>query len=158
MQTQAIRPQRESTRAETDHSCARPRRPLAGVAWHAFRLTRWAIPRLLLPALALYLLWQLLPYLLLLLALTSLASRVGGRRQRGRGTGLRVAELALALLAAWLGLRRHGRTFGPAWHPCEQCGAPIDKPSRARYCSEACRRYTRLRHHAEAPEWDEVPF
>jgi hypothetical protein len=29
-------------------------------------------------------------------------------------------------------------------HPCGQCGAPIEPPSRAEYCSPACRRYARL--------------
>ena len=25
------------------------------------------------------------------------------------------------------------------WHPCAQCGAPIEAPSRAWFCSPACR-------------------
>jgi hypothetical protein len=30
------------------------------------------------------------------------------------------------------------------WHPCAQCGTPIEEPSRAAYCSHACRTYARL--------------
>jgi hypothetical protein len=115
------------------------------------------MPRLFLPGVGLYLIWLALPYLLLLGVLLVLVSRLrGGSRRRRRGTG--VAELAIALVAARYSLRRQGRGFGPSWHPCEQCGHPIDRPSRARYCSEACRRYARLRRAAAAPELEEVPF
>src|SRR5436190_1057863 len=30
-------------------------------------------------------------------------------------------------------------------HGCAQCGAPIEPPSRAEFCSPVCRRYARLR-------------
>jgi hypothetical protein len=30
------------------------------------------------------------------------------------------------------------------WHPCAQCGHPIEEPSRAAYCSHVCRTYARL--------------
>jgi hypothetical protein len=34
------------------------------------------------------------------------------------------------------------------WHPCAQCGRPIEEPSRAAYCSNACRTYARLKRDA----------
>jgi hypothetical protein len=47
----------------------------------------------------------------------------------------------------WRDLRGvpHGR-----WHPCAQCRAPIEEPSRAWYCSPGCRRFARLERDAEA--------
>jgi hypothetical protein len=39
----------------------------------------------------------------------------------------------------------HGR-----WHPCLQCGAPIEAPSRAWYCSPICRFYARLERDARS--------
>jgi hypothetical protein len=121
------------------------------------RFVRWATPRLFLLGAALYLIWLALPYLLVLGVLLVLVPRLRtGSRRRRSGTGL--AALAIALVAAQYGLRRQGRGFGPSWHPCEQCGHPIDKPSRARYCSQACRRYARMRRAAAEPELDEVPF
>jgi hypothetical protein len=94
--------------------------------------------------------------------------------------------LSLALLGllvhavVWLWHELRGLPHGP-WHPCIQCGAPIEAPSRAWYCSPWCRRYahlerdarsfdpwvaeqaeTRLRAIAEPPELDpelsEIPF
>lgn len=38
------------------------------------------------------------------------------------------------------------------WHPCAQCGAPIEAPSQAWYCSPACRRYARLDRDARSPD------
>jgi hypothetical protein len=79
-----------------------------------------------------------------LLAMAAIEWKHGRRRER-----LRSLALALLLLRAlawfWRDLRGvpHGR-----WHACMQCGAPIEEPSRARYCSHACRRYTRLARHA----------
>jgi hypothetical protein len=125
-----------------------------GRAPGALALARRAAPRLLLAflaGLALYLLWQALPYVALL------AAALAALRRRRRGGRSSFASALLGLLAAYLGLRRQGRSWGPSWHPCEQCGAPIDRPSRARYCSQACRRYARLRREAAAIA-DEVPF
>jgi hypothetical protein len=41
----------------------------------------------------------------------------------------------------------HGR-----WHPCAQCGTPIEAPSRAWYCSPHCRRYARLERDTRSPD------
>jgi len=46
-----------------------------------------------------------------------------------------------AVAWSWRQLHRMPR---PGWRPCEQCGFPIEPPSRARFCSPACRRYGRL--------------
>jgi hypothetical protein len=67
-------------------------------------------------------------------------------RRRSRLLSLALI-LALARAVAWLSreLRNlpHGR-----WHPCGQCGAPIQAPSRAAYCSHPCRTYARLERNA----------
>lgn len=63
----------------------------------------------------------------------------------------RLVTFALALLLAravvwlWRDIRNlpHGR-----WHSCGQCGRPIDAPSRATYCSHACRTSARLERDA----------
>lgn len=49
-----------------------------------------------------------------------------------------VFELAVGAAGGYLA-GRHGST-----HPCGQCGVPIGAPSRAVYCSPACRRYAQL--------------
>jgi hypothetical protein len=145
MQPQATRP--------THRSALRVARLAAP---HALALARWSTPRLVLPALALSLLWLALPYLLIALVLiVVLSGRRGGRRRRSRGVPL--VEL-VALVSAIYGLRRQGKSFAPSWHPCEECGAPIDRPSRANYCSAACRRYARMRREAGGPTLEEVPF
>jgi hypothetical protein len=78
-------------------------------------------------------------------------------RLRRRGTGL--ADFAIAQRVPRFGLRRQGRGFGPSWHPCDECGHPIDRPSRPRYGSEARRRFARLRGMAaDDPKLEEVPF
>lgn len=56
-------------------------------------------------------------------------------RRRGKS----VAEVAAAGIGGYLVGRRGGET-----HPCAQCGAPIGHPSRASYCSPACRKYAAL--------------
>jgi hypothetical protein len=100
------------------------------------------------------------------------------RRQRLLGVVL-VAQLWRAVV--WLWLELHGAPHRP-WHPCTQCGRPIESPSRARCCSYACRCYARLERETKAagwigaraehrlaalrlrqladerPEWNEVPF
>lgn len=82
----------------------------------------------------------------------------------------------------WLWIELHRAPHRP-WHPCAQCGRPIVEPSRAAYCSHACRSYARLERDAEAldpriaeraqrrlrarrlraladgnPDWQEVPI
>lgn len=49
----------------------------------------------------------------------------------------------------WLWIELHRAPHRP-WHPCAQCGRPIVEPSRAAYCSHACRSYARLERDAEA--------
>jgi len=103
------------------------------------------------------------------------------RRPRRDPVGLSVIT-QLAHAVAWLWRELHGQPHGP-WHPCQQCGRPILEPSRAAYCSHACRSYARLERDAEAldphvaerarrrlrarrlrglananPDWKEVPF
>lgn len=51
----------------------------------------------------------------------------------------------------WLWQELSGTPHGP-WHPCAQCGAPIEAPSRAWYCSPLCRRYARLERDARSPD------
>lgn len=71
-------------------------------------------------------------------------------RRRSRVLSLALLGLfARGLAWLWQELRRlpHGR-----WHPCAQCGAPIEAPSRAWYCSPACRRYARLEREARSPD------
>jgi hypothetical protein len=60
-----------------------------------------------------------------------------------------VGCLARAVVWLWQELRGfpHGK-----WHPCAQCGVPIEAPSRAWYCSPACRRYARLERDARSPD------
>ena len=69
-----------------------------------------------------------------------------GRRRRLLGFAL-VALLGRAVLWLWRDLRNLPHAD---WHPCAQCGAPIEAPSRAWYCSPACRRYGRLERDAHA--------
>jgi hypothetical protein len=65
--------------------------------------------------------------------------------------------LSLALLGLlfgatlWLWQELRNVPHGP-WHPCAQCGAPIEVPSRAWYCSPACRRYAWLERDARSPD------
>jgi predicted nucleic acid-binding Zn ribbon protein len=71
-------------------------------------------------------------------------------RRRSRVVSLALfGLLARALVWLWKELRglphRH-------WHPCAQCGAPIEAPSRASYCSPSCRRYARLGRDARSPD------
>jgi hypothetical protein len=63
--------------------------------------------------------------------------------------------LGLALLGllvrsiVWLWRETLGVPHG-RWHPCAQCGAPIEAPSKALYCAPLCRRYARLQRHARS--------
>src|SRR5438132_962676 len=61
------------------------------------------------------------------------------RRKPPRLLGLALAGLlARALVWLWRDLQNVPKGD---WHPCAQCGAPIEGPSKAWYCSPACRRY-----------------
>jgi hypothetical protein len=69
-------------------------------------------------------------------------------RRRGSLLGAALAGMMIrAVVWLWQDLRNlpHGD-----WHPCAQCGAPIEGPSRAWYCSPGCRRYARLERDARA--------
>jgi hypothetical protein len=98
----------------------------------------------------------------------------------GRLIGWATAGLLWRALV-WLWLELAEAPHGP-WHPCAQCGRPIERPSRAAYCSHSCRQYALLERDAQAdgrvadrarrrvraielrrltderPEWVEVPF
>jgi hypothetical protein len=115
----------------------------------------------------------------MLLTLALVENLTNNRKRRPVGLTVTFA-LAEAVVWVWHELRdeSHGR-----WHPCVQCGRPIDEPSRAAYCSDACRSYARLERDAQANDpriadrakrrlrtirlqklaeesvnWDEVPF
>jgi hypothetical protein len=55
--------------------------------------------------------------------------------------------LVLARAIGWLSRELRGLPHG-RWHLCGQCGAPIEAPSRAAFCSHACRTYARLERDA----------
>lgn len=65
-----------------------------------------------------------------------LKHRCGIRPRRGKS----LWEVGFGTLAGYL----LGRRRGAETHPCLQCGAPIGHPSRAVYCSPACRKYAAL--------------
>jgi hypothetical protein len=62
-----------------------------------------------------------------------------------------IAILGFARSIVWLWQELQGIPHG-RWHPCAQCGAPIEAPSRAWYCSPVCRRYARLERDARSPD------
>jgi hypothetical protein len=64
--------------------------------------------------------------------------------------GLAVLGL-LVRSTVWLWEELWGSPYGQ-WHPCAQCGAPIEAPSKAWYCSPLCRRYARLERDARSPD------
>jgi hypothetical protein len=68
------------------------------------------------------------------------------RIRRPRLIGLQLLNQLLST-SRWPWCELHGLPHGP-WHPCAQCGRPIDAPSRAAYCSPACRGYARLERDA----------
>jgi hypothetical protein len=80
------------------------------------------------------------PWLLLLAAVEWKQSR------RDRLLALVLLGL-LARAVVWLWRDIQGVPHG-RWHPCARCGAPIEAPSRAWYCSPGCRRYARFERHA----------
>ena len=75
------------------------------------------------------------------------------RRRPGKGVAIALVESTFALALSAFGLTRTRGRIGPAWHPCENCGAPIDLPSRAAYCSQACRRDANIRSRAALDGW-----
>ena len=81
-----------------------------------------------------------------LLAVAAVEWKYTSRRNRVLSLAL-LGLLARALVWLWQELRGlpHGR-----WHPCAQCGAPIEAPSQAWYCSPFCRRYARLEREARS--------
>jgi len=116
-----------------------------------------------------------------LLVIALIEHRYGGAKRRRRLIGLACIAV-LAYAARWLWREMHGIPHR-AWHACAQCGRPIEAPSRAAYCSHACRTYARLERDAldndpriaeraerrirnmrlrevahATPEWEEVPF
>ena len=70
------------------------------------------------------------------------------RRKHPRLLGVALAGL-LARSLVWLWRDLQNLPQGD-WHPCAQCGAPIEVPSQAWYCSPACRRYARVERDARA--------
>jgi hypothetical protein len=102
------------------------------------------------------------------------------RRRRQLWSVLLFVFLLRTAHSLWRSLRRIPNR---PWHPCAQCGKPIQAPSRAKYCDNVCRKYARLERaaldddtrvaaHAERrlrnmrfrelaltnSAWDEVPF
>jgi hypothetical protein len=73
-------------------------------------------------------------------------------RRRNRSLGLVLATL-LARAVVWLWQELRNLPHG-TWHPCLQCGAPIEAPSQACYCSPVCRRYARLERAARGGDLD----
>jgi hypothetical protein len=70
-------------------------------------------------------------------------------RRRSRVLSLALLGLlARALVWLWQELRNVPHC---PWHPCAQCGAPIEAPSKAWYCSPLCRRYARLEPDVRSP-------
>ena len=71
-------------------------------------------------------------------------------RRRSRVLSLALLGL-LARALVWLWRELRNVPHDP-WHPCAQCGAPIEAPSRAWYCSPGCRRQARLEREARSPD------
>lgn len=71
-------------------------------------------------------------------------------RRPNRLLSLAVAALLLRAVV-WLWEELWGTPHG-RWHPCAQCGVPIEAPSTACYCSPWCRRYARLERDARSPD------
>jgi hypothetical protein len=83
-----------------------------------------------------------------LLVIAAAEWKYSRRQSRGRSLAL-LGLLARAVVWLWQDVRGvpHGR-----WHPCAQCRAPIEAPSRAWYCSPSCRRYARLARDVRSPD------
>jgi hypothetical protein len=84
--------------------------------------------------------------LLLAFAAIEWKQRPRGRKRNNRLLGLLLlARLAHVSHLLWRKLWHIPRW---PWHPCAQCGAAIEEPSRAAYCSHVCRTYARLEREA----------
>jgi hypothetical protein len=68
------------------------------------------------------------------------------KRRKPRLIGLLLINQLLSA-CRWLWCELQGLPHRP-WHPCGQCGKPIEAPSRATYCWHACRTYARLEREA----------
>jgi hypothetical protein len=84
--------------------------------------------------------------ILLVIALIESHQAANNRRRRYQPAAL-IAFVTLLMAARWLWQELHGMPHRP-WHPCAQCGRPIEEPSRAAYCSHACRTHARLERDA----------
>jgi hypothetical protein len=83
---------------------------------------------------------------LLVIALVESHQTARDKRHRDQPAGL-TAFITLLMAVRWLWQELHGLPHGP-WRPCAQCGRPIEEPSRAAYCSHACRSWARLEREA----------
>jgi hypothetical protein len=84
---------------------------------------------------------------LLVLTLILLTVETALRKQRERLFSQAVLrQLTAGISTTWRKLRG---TPKPGWHPCAQCYAPIEPPSRAAYCSPSCRRRGCLQRRAQ---------
>lgn len=110
------------------------------LSWHRFELATGAALALVIALLVL-----VGPALLVFTAVEWRHSRRHSRLLSLTLLGL----LARAAVWLWQELRNLPHS---EWHPCAQCGAPIEAPSRAWYCSPACRRYARLERDARSPD------
>jgi hypothetical protein len=97
-------------------------------------------------------------FLWLVLLPFRLAYRLHAPAREREGWPELTALAALATAVVALLRSRRDNDYPAGWHPCEnpQCRGPIPKTSRAKYCSEACRRYARVR--MQAADWGEHPF
>jgi hypothetical protein len=82
----------------------------------------------------------------MLLALGALEWKARHRRL----LGLAILGL-LGRSSVWLWQELWGMPHGQ-WHPCVQCGSPIEAPSKAWYCSPLCRRYARVERDVRSPD------
>lgn len=69
-------------------------------------------------------------------------------RRAGRTHSKVILEALVGVALGAFGYRLSRGRLTPAWRPCENCGAAIDYPSRAAYCSAACRRDANIRQRA----------
>jgi hypothetical protein len=83
----------------------------------------------------------------ILLAIALIEARhADNRRRRYRPYGV-ISIIALATAVRWLWDELRDAPHRP-WHPCTECGRPIEEPSRAAYCGHACRSIARLEREA----------
>jgi hypothetical protein len=117
---------------------------------HASHAYRWITAHRRELALATGLLLALVTLVLavpVLLLVAAVESRHGSRRRRKRRLNSLVALSTPVGVIGWLWCELNELPHG-RWHPCVQCGQPIQEPSRAAFCSHACRTYARLERDA----------